>query len=142
MQTVDRCVVNQFHYFEDFKINTCMQQQTATLPLPKKESYIMPMFFICALFFIFQAFFVTFSSYMAYFFLALPSSWILKKIGFKNGLVTGLVVLGVGSLLFVPAANTNSFPLFLTGIFIQGSALALLRIRPDWVQFAIAATRT
>ncbi|WP_276501117.1 sugar MFS transporter [Terrimonas pollutisoli] len=127
-----------------------MQQQTATLALPKKESYVMPMFFICALFFIFgfvtwangtlipffklsfglsdfQAFFVTFSSYMAYFFLALPSSWILKKIGFKNGLVTGLLVLGLGSLLFVPAAKTNSFPLFLTGIFIQGSALALLQ---------------
>ena len=129
-----------------------MQQQTATatLALPKKENYVMPMFFICALFFIFgfvtwangtlipffklsfglsdfQAFFVTFSSYMAYFFLALPSSWILKKIGFKNGLVTGLLVLGLGSLLFVPAAKTNSFPLFLTGIFIQGSALALLQ---------------
>lgn len=150
MQTVDRPGINQFHYFEDFKINTCMQQQTATLALPQKESYTMPMIFICALFFIFgfvtwangtlipffklsfglsdfQAFFVTFSSYMAYFFLALPSSWILKKIGFKNGLVTGLLVLGLGSLLFVPAAKTNSFGLFLTGIFVQGSALALLQ---------------
>ena len=75
----------------------------------------------------FQAFFVTFSSYMAYFFLALPSSWILKKTGFKNGLVLGMLILGVGSLLFIPAAQSNSFPLFLTGIFIQGSALALLQ---------------
>ncbi|QNA46866.1 sugar MFS transporter [Lacibacter sediminis] len=75
----------------------------------------------------FQAFFVTFSSYMAYFFLALPSSWILKKTGFKNGLVLGMLILGVGSLLFIPAAKSNSFPLFLTGIFIQGSALALLQ---------------
>lgn len=75
----------------------------------------------------FQAFFVTFSSYMAYFFLALPSSWILKKTGFKNGLVLGMLILGVGSLLFIPAARSNSFPLFLTGIFIQGSALALLQ---------------
>lgn len=75
----------------------------------------------------FQAFFVTFSSYMAYFFLALPSSWILKKTGFKNGLVLGLIVLSLGSLLFIPAAKTHSFALFLTGIFIQGSALALLQ---------------
>lgn len=127
-----------------------MQQQTATLVLSKKETYVIPMIIICALFFIFgfvtwangtlipffklsfglsdfQAFFVTFSSYMAYFFLALPSSWILKRIGFKNGLITGLMVLGLGSLLFIPAAKTNSFPLFLTGIFIQGSALALLQ---------------
>lgn len=74
-----------------------------------------------------QAFFVTFASYIAYFFLALPSSWILNKIGFKNGIIFGLIVLGVGSLLFIPAAGAKSFPLFLTGIFIQGAALSLLQ---------------
>jgi len=109
-----------------------------------------PLVIICALFFIFgfvtwangtlipffklsfglsdiQAFLVTFASYMAYFFLALPSSWILKKIGFKNGIMLGLIVLGVGSLLFIPAAQTRTFGLFLTGIFVQGAALALLQ---------------
>ncbi|MEJ8817211.1 sugar MFS transporter [Lacibacter sp. H407] len=127
-----------------------MQQQTIQMVVPKKETTLIPMIMICALFFIFgfvtwangtlipffklsfgltdfQAFFVTFSSYMAYFFLALPSSWILKKTGFKNGLVLGMLILGVGSLLFIPAAKSNSFALFLTGIFIQGSALALLQ---------------
>jgi glucose/galactose transporter len=127
-----------------------MQELTLTATTEKKQSYMMPMLIICALFFIFgfvtwangtlipffklsfglsdfQAFFVTFSSYIAYFFLALPSSWILKKTGFKNGLVVGLLVLGLGSLLFIPAAKANSFALFLTGIFIQGSALALLQ---------------
>ncbi len=127
-----------------------MQQQTIQMFPPKKETNLVPMIMICALFFIFgfvtwangtlipffklsfgltdfQAFFVTFSSYMAYFFLALPSSWILKKTGFKNGLVLGMLILGAGSLLFIPAAKSNSFPLFLTGIFIQGSALALLQ---------------
>lgn len=109
-----------------------------------------PLVIICALFFIFgfvtwangtlipffklsfglsdiQAFLVTFASYMAYFFLSLPSSWILKKIGFKNGIILGLLVLGLGSLLFIPAAQSRTFGLFLTGIFVQGAALALLQ---------------
>ena len=127
-----------------------MQELTLTAAAERKQNYVIPMVIICALFFIFgfvtwangtlipffklsfgltdfQAFFVTFSSYIAYFFLALPASWILKKTGFKNGLILGLLVLGLGSLLFIPAAQTHSFPLFLTGIFIQGSALALLQ---------------
>ncbi|TDG34928.1 glucose/galactose MFS transporter [Pedobacter changchengzhani] len=111
---------------------------------------VKPLVIICALFFIFgfvtwangtlipffklsfglsdiQAFLVTFSSYMAYFFLALPSSWILKKTGFKNGIILGLIILGIGSLIFIPAAKTKTFELFLTGIFVQGAALALLQ---------------
>lgn len=74
-----------------------------------------------------QAFFVTFASYIAYFFLALPSSVIIKKIGFQNGLVVSLVILGLGSLIFIPAADSRSYGLFLTGIFIQGSGMALLQ---------------
>jgi len=74
-----------------------------------------------------EAFFVTFASYMAYFVLALPSSWILKKVGFRNGIILGLVILGLGSLIFIPAADNKSYGLFLTGIFIQGAALALLQ---------------
>lgn len=118
---------------------------------PRKNTALLPMVICCALFFIFgfvtwangtlipflklalnlktdlQAFFVTFASYIAYFFLALPSSWILKKIGFKNGLILGMVILGLGSLVFIPAADNRSYELFLTGIFIQGSAMALLQ---------------
>lgn len=74
-----------------------------------------------------QAFFVTFAFYMAYFFLAIPSSLILKKTGFKNGMALGLVVMAIGSLVFVPAANSRSFGLFLTGLFVQGTGLALLQ---------------
>ena len=74
-----------------------------------------------------QAFFVTFAFYMAYFFLAIPSSMILKKTGFKNGMSLGLLVMAIGSLVFVPAANARSFELFLTGLFIQGMGLALLQ---------------
>lgn len=74
-----------------------------------------------------QAFLVTFAFYMAYFFLAIPSSYVLKKTGFKNGMALGLMVMAAGSLLFVPAAQNRSFPLFLTGLFIQGMGLALLQ---------------
>jgi glucose/galactose transporter len=74
-----------------------------------------------------QAFFVTFAFYMAYFFLAIPSSYILKKTGYKNGMALGLLVMAFGSLIFIPAANSRSFALFLTGLFIQGTGLALLQ---------------
>lgn len=74
-----------------------------------------------------QAFFVTFAFYMAYFFLAIPSSMLLKKTGFKNGMALGLVVMAAGSLVFIPAANARSFPLFLVGLFTQGAGLALLQ---------------
>ena len=74
-----------------------------------------------------QAFFVTFAFYMAYFFLAIPSSVILKKTGFKNGMALGLLIMAVGCIIFIPAANTRTFGLFLTGLFVQGMGLALLQ---------------
>jgi len=74
-----------------------------------------------------QAFFVTFAFYMAYFFLVVPSSAILKKTGFKNGMALGLLVMAIGSVIFVPAANARSFGLFLTGLFVQGMGLAILQ---------------
>lgn len=58
-----------------------------------------------------QAFFVTFAFYKAYFFLAMPASYVLKKTGFKNGMALGLVIMAIGSLLFVPAANSRNFAL-------------------------------
>jgi glucose/galactose transporter len=74
-----------------------------------------------------QAFFVTFAFYIAYFFLAIPSSFILKKTGFKNGMALGLAVMSVGAVVFIPAAQNRSFVFFLTGLFIQGMGLALLQ---------------
>jgi glucose/galactose transporter len=74
-----------------------------------------------------QALFVTFAFYISYFFLAIPSSEILKRVGFKNGMALGLLVMAIGCLVFIPAANMRFFPLFLTGLFIQGMGLALLQ---------------
>lgn len=79
-----------------------------------------------------QAFFVTSAFYMAYFFLAIPSSLILKKTGYKKGMALGLLVMAIGSVIFIPAANDRSFALFLTGLFVQamGSAVLQTAINP------------
>jgi len=74
-----------------------------------------------------QAFLVTTAFYMAYFFLAIPSSRILERTGFKNGMGLGLFVMAIGSMIFIPAANARSFGLFLTGLFVQGAGLSLLQ---------------
>lgn len=75
----------------------------------------------------FQAYFVTFAFYISYFVMALPSSAVLKKTGFKNGMAVGLWVMAVGTLIFIPAALTRTFGLFLTGLFVEGTGLALLQ---------------
>lgn len=74
-----------------------------------------------------QAFFVTSAFYMAYFFLSLPSARILRITGYKKGMALSLAIMAIGSILFIPASNARSFPLFLTGLFIQASGLALLQ---------------
>ncbi len=74
-----------------------------------------------------QAYFVTLAFYIAYFFMAPPSTIVLHKVGFKNGMALGLFVMAMGSLVFIPAALTRTFGLFLTGLFIQGTGLALLQ---------------
>ncbi|MBP6386708.1 MAG: sugar MFS transporter [Pseudarcicella sp.] len=74
-----------------------------------------------------QAFLVASAFYLAYFFLPIPSSWVLKKIGFLNGMIVGLLVVVLGSLVFIPAANMRDFNVFLLGLFLQGTGLALLQ---------------
>lgn len=74
-----------------------------------------------------QALFVAFAFYIAYFVMALPSSIVIQKLGYKNGMMLGLVIIALGSLIFIPAALRRTFGLFLTGLFIQGTGLALLQ---------------
>jgi len=74
-----------------------------------------------------QAYFVTFAFYISYFVMAPPASWVLHKTGFKNGMALGLVTMAAGSLVFIPAAYSRDFSLFLAGLFIQGTGLALLQ---------------
>jgi len=74
-----------------------------------------------------QSYLVATAFFAAYFFMSLPSSLVLKATGFKRGMSLGLLVMAGGALLFIPAAQTRSYPLFLTGLFIIGSGLALLQ---------------
>ena len=75
----------------------------------------------------FEASLVTLAFYIAYFVMALPSSFLLKKTGYKNGMSLGLVVMSIGALIFIPAAYSRMFGIFLTGLFIMGTGLALLQ---------------
>ena len=75
----------------------------------------------------FQAYFVTFAFYISYFVMAIPSSWVLRRSGFVRGMSYGLLAMAVGSILFIPAALDRSYALFLLGLFLQGTGLALLQ---------------
>ncbi len=75
----------------------------------------------------FQALLVTFAFYIAYTFMALPASVVLRKIGFKTGMVVGLGVMALGALLFIPAAKSSTYILFLTALFVLGAGLTLLQ---------------
>ncbi|MBK6392448.1 MAG: sugar MFS transporter [Saprospiraceae bacterium] len=74
-----------------------------------------------------QAILVTFAFYISYAFMAFPSAWVLKKTGYKNGMVVGLLVMALGALVFIPAASARSFDLFLFGLFVIGGGMALLQ---------------
>jgi len=66
------------------------------------------------------------SIFFAYFIMAIPAGIIIKKIGYKNSIITGLLVFAVGAFLFVPAANSRTYELFLLALFIIGCGLTIL----------------
>ena len=64
--------------------------------------------------------------FFAYFIMAIPAGMIIKKIGYKNSIITGLLVFATGAFLFVPAANTRTYELFLFALFVIGCGLTIL----------------
>lgn len=116
----------------------------------EKRSAIIPMIILTALFFILgfvtwlngplipffelaceltssQAYFVTFAFYIAYFVMAIPSSWVIEKVGYKNGISLGLLIIAAGAFVFYPAAESRTFLLFLIALFVMGTGLAILQ---------------
>lgn len=75
----------------------------------------------------FQSSFVTFAFYIAYLVMAIPSSFLLNKVGYKKGMMFGLWCMAIGALLFVPAAYWRTYQLFLLGLFLLGVGLAILQ---------------
>jgi glucose/galactose transporter len=74
-----------------------------------------------------SSYLVTFAFFISYTLMAIPSSEVLKKVGFKNGMSVGLLAMAVGSVIFIPAAKMASYPLFLVGLFTIGIGLTLLQ---------------
>ena len=73
-----------------------------------------------------QATLVDSAVFAAYFLLALPAGWLMKKYGYKAGIITGLLIFAAGSFLFIPAANTQSYTFFLVALFIIACGLTIL----------------
>lgn len=124
--------------------------EVSIAPVSTKKTIVSPIAIIGALFFIFgfvtwmngvlipylkiacqlnnfEAYFVTFAFYIAYLVMAIPAAKVLKLCGFKNGMAVGLVIMAIGALMFIPAAISRTYILFLTGLFIQGTGLAVLQ---------------
>jgi FHS family L-fucose permease-like MFS transporter len=74
-----------------------------------------------------QSYLVASASYISFVVMALPASYILNKIGYKKGMSLGLIIMGVGALIFIPAAEARTYWVFLTGIFIQGVGMTVLQ---------------
>ncbi len=116
----------------------------------KSNSTLVPIIIIAGLFFIFgfvtwingalipfmktineltdaQSYFVATASYISFVVMALPASYILKKTGYRKGMSLGLVIMAIGALVFIPAAEARTYWVFLTGIFIQGTGMTILQ---------------
>ena len=115
-----------------------------------KKSFLVPFLIIAGMFFIFgfvtwingalipfmktmcdlsdaESFLVVSASYISFVVMALPASALLKKIGYKRGMSLGLILMGVGALVFIPAASSRTYTLFLIGIFIQGAGMTVIQ---------------
>ena len=75
-----------------------------------------------------QAMLVQFVFFGAYFLMALPAGKLVERLGFKRGMVAGLAVAGIGALLFWPAAQWQSYPLFLFAFFVLATGITVLQV--------------
>ena len=119
-------------------------------PTSTKNSTLIPIIIIAGLFFIFgfvtwingalipfmktineltsaQSFLVASASYISFVIMAIPASSIINKIGYRKGMSLGLIIMAIGALVFIPAAEARTYWIFLTGIFIQGIGMTLLQ---------------
>ena len=74
-----------------------------------------------------QSYLVASASYISFVVMALPASYLLRKIGYRKGMSIGLFLMTAGALVFIPAAEARTYWMFLTGIFIQGTGMTVLQ---------------
>src|SRR5271154_3787141 len=75
-----------------------------------------------------EAMLVQFNFFSAYFVFALPSGRLIEWVGYKKAMVGGLFTMGLGALLFIPAASQPSFPLFLAALIILAAGITVLQV--------------
>ena len=74
-----------------------------------------------------QSYLVTAAIFSAFVVFGTPAGWVIKKIGYKLSIVFSLLIMALGMILFVPSANTGSFPVFLAALFVGGIGNTLLQ---------------
>lgn len=91
------------------------------------NSILIPYFKIACELTNFQSYLVAFAFYIAYLVMSMPGAVLLKKVGFKSGIMYGFFLLAIGAFIFIPAALTRTYGVFLTGLFTMGTGLAILQ---------------
>jgi FHS family L-fucose permease-like MFS transporter len=90
----------------------------------------------------FEAGLVQFAFFMAYFFLSIPSGFILARIGYKKGMLLGLATMGIGCLMFWPAAQLRIFEIFLMGYFVLAGGMTILQVAANPYVAVLGDART
>lgn len=75
----------------------------------------------------FDSYLVAFAFYISYLVMSVPSSYLLKAVGFKKGIMMGFFAMSIGAFIFVPAAMSRTYEIFLLGLFTLGTGLAVLQ---------------
>jgi glucose/galactose transporter len=91
------------------------------------NAILIPYFKIACELNIVKSLLVAFAFYIAYFIMSVPASYLLKAVGFKKGIMIGFSIMAVGALIFVPAAMTRIYGIFLFGLFSIGTGLSILQ---------------
>ena len=73
-----------------------------------------------------QSAWVQFAHYLGYFMMALPASWLARKLGYKGGIISGLLLVALGGFWFIPATYLSTFWAFLLGVCVIAMGLTVL----------------
>ncbi len=89
-----------------------------------------------------EAMLVQFCFFSAYFIVSLPAGAITRRIGYQKGIVIGLVIAGIGCMMFYPAASLRSYPVFLGALFVLASGITLLQVSANPYVSALGDAKT